>query len=298
MLQILFNTIAPIFLIISVAYLVSRKFPIDPRTLSRLSIYIFAPALVLSSIARSQMGAAEIGAIVLGAALVCALMGLIGNGLARLLRLERKLASTFTLTVLIMNAVNFGYPFITFAFGEVGLETAVLYGVGLSLAANTLGIYVASRGSQPVWRSLRNVFLTPLPYALLLGVVLSMTAAKLPLPLMRATNLLADATVPVALIILGLQLGTASVNGRIGPIFAASGTRLILGPLVGLLIASGLGLQGISRQVFVLESSMPAGVFSGVLATEYGGDAEFATATILVSTVLSAFTLGVILLFI
>jgi predicted permease len=42
---------------------------------------------------------------------------------------------------------------------------------------------------------------------------------------------------------------------------------------------------------------MPVGILSGVLATEFGGDPEFAAATILVTTVLSTLYLSGLLLF-
>jgi predicted permease len=45
-----------------------------------------------------------------------------------------------------------------------------------------------------------------------------------------------------------------------------------------------------------MEASMPAGILSGVLSTEFGGDPEFAAAVILVTTVSSALFLSVLLL--
>lgn len=293
---ILYGTITPLFLIIGAAWLVGQKVRVEPRTLSRLIIYLFSPALVFTSIARSDLALGEIGAILVGALLLCAGLATLASGAARLLRFERRLASTFVLTVFIMNAVNFGYPFVEFAFGADGLAVAVVYGVGLSLAANTLGIYVASRGRYSARDSLRNVLITPLPYALVTAVVVNYFNLTLPEPILRATGVLSAAAVPCALVILGLQLRSASLRGRLLPIGATAVARFVVAPVFALGLAALFGFGGLTRQVFVLEASMPTGVFSGVLATEYGVDAEYATAAILVTTLLSIVTLSVLLL--
>lgn len=296
LLSILYGTIAPVFLIIGASWLIGRHLEVDPRTLSRLIIYLFSPALVFTSLANSELALGDIGAILLGAVAVCVGMAVIANGMARLLRFDRQLTSSFVLTVFIMNAVNFGYPFIEFAYGADGLAVAVVYGVGLSLAANTLGIYVASRGQFSTRDSIRNVLTTPLPYVLVAAVAVNYFNLAVPEPMMRATTVLSNAAIPAAMVVLGLQLRSATLRGRMVPLGATAVARFVIAPLFALALATVFGFGGLTRQVFVLESSMPSGVFSGVLATEYGADAEYATAAILVTTLMSVFTLSIMLL--
>jgi len=95
--------------------------------------------------------------------------------------------------------------------------------------------------------------------------------------------------------VLGIQLSRTSLRGRIGPVLLASGLRLIVAPLLAVPLALALGLSGLTRDVAIVQSAMPVAVVSGVLATEFGSDADFVTATILVSTLLSIVTLGILL---
>ncbi|MCA9970804.1 MAG: AEC family transporter, partial [Anaerolineales bacterium] len=161
------QTIAPIFLIVGAAMLVGRFKPLDVQTLSRVSIYLFSPALVLGNVLDSSLSTGEMGRIILAAMLSCALMAAAGTALARALRYDRRLASAFALTAFVMNTVNFGFPFIEFAYGPAGLAPAVVFAVGQSLMAYLLGAFVASRGQSSVKTAVRNALTIPTPYAFL-----------------------------------------------------------------------------------------------------------------------------------
>lgn len=293
---VIIETVTPIFLVIGATILLSRYHKLDVHTLSRVSIYLFSPALILSNISDSGMGAAELNSVLLAAIAVCVTMAGAGMGMTRLLGYKREVASSFVLAAFIMNSVNFGLPFIEFAFGPEGLEPAVVFTVGQALVAYLIGTYVASRGKSSVGTAVRNVVTIPMPYAFVLAMWLNTTGRVLPEPILRASDVLAQGIVPAALVILGLQLSSARLRGRWRPILAATFTRFVIGAGVAFGIAALFGLQGLTRQVFIMEASMPAGILSGVLSTEFGGDPEFAAAVILVTTVSSALFLSILLL--
>ena len=292
---VLYNVLAPIFLIIGLAVLLDRRFALDPRVFSRAVIYLFSPCLVFGGIARSELKADELGQILAMAALSSLLIALVGWGETRLFRLDRKLASAFMLSVVLVNAGNYGLPLNDFAFGQAGMQRAIVFFVVSAMISNTLGVYLASRGAASVRRSLLNVLTVPLPYATVLGFLVNIKGIALPLPLDRAVTILGQAAVPGMLIVLGLQLSRTSVRGRVGPILLATVTRLGVAPLIAIALATLLGLSGLTRQVSVIQASMPTAAMAGVLATEFGSDAEFTSAVILVSTLVSIVTLSILL---
>jgi predicted permease len=294
-LAVVYNVLAPIFLIIGLAVILDRRFALDPRVFSRVVVYLFSPCLVLGGIARSDLQADEMGLILALAALSCLLMAVVGWGLSSLFRFERKLASAFILSVALINAGNYGLPLSEFAFGQGGVQRALPFFVVTAVISNTLGVYVASRGAASVRRSLVNLLTVPLPYATALGFLININNITLPLPVERAVTLLGQAAVPCMLVILGLQLSRISVKGRIGPILLATTTRLVLAPLIAVFLTGLVVLPGLARQVIIIEASMPTAVMAGVLATEFGSDAEFTTSVILVSTLASVLTLSILL---
>jgi predicted permease len=214
---------------------------------------------------------------------------------ARLAGFDRRLESAFMLPVVLVNAGNFGIPLNTFAFGEAGEERALVFFVGAVFMSNTLGVFLASRGSVSTRRALLNVFLVPLPYAAVLGLMLNMGQVSMPGPLDRSIDFVGNAANPAMLTVLGIQLARASVRAHLRPVLMVAGMRLMIGPAIGFGLVILFGLSGLSRQVVIVQSGMPSAVLSGVLATEFGADAEFVTTAILVSTLLSMVTLSVLL---
>lgn len=294
-LSIIYSTFTPLILIVGTVLLVNQRVHLDPRTFSRIIIYLFSPCLVLSSISTSEMSGAEMSSII-GATIVSGIvMTAVATLITKLLRLDRQLASTFVLTAIVMNGLNFGIPFIEFAFGEAAFDRAVIFNVGQIFLVYTLGVFVISRGSGSVWQSIQNVFSIPLPYAFALGVLLNVMGWSLPQPAERAVGVLAEATVPCALVILGLQLSTADLKGRWRELWAITGTRFVVGALIAFTAATIFALSGLSRQAFIVQYCMPVGVTSGVLATEFEGDAEFAAAAVLFTTLLSIIPLSFLL---
>ena len=83
--QIFYQLISPIFLMLAAGYLLEKRFNLDLRTLSRISLYLFVPCLAFSKIYGSDVPLPLLGiASGFTAALVLASLGL-GWGIARLL---------------------------------------------------------------------------------------------------------------------------------------------------------------------------------------------------------------------
>jgi predicted permease len=299
--QVVYDVILPIFLVIGLAALLGWRFKPNPRTLSTLLIYLFTPALVLRGLSESALEADElwqISALVLGMTLI---MWLVGWLIARALKLDHKTTSAFLLTVTLLNTGNYGIPLNRFAFGPEGEARAVVCYAISAIAANTLGVYLVSSGSAPPGKALMNVFKVPLPYAAALGIVLNLTGSDLLAeggalePAGKAVDLLADAAVPGMLALLGIQLVRTSIKGRIGPILAATGARLVIAPVIAFPLAALIGLSGITRQVGIIEVSISTAVMSIALATEFDSDTEFTSAVILTTTFASVVTLSILL---
>jgi predicted permease len=105
--------------------------------------------------------------------------------------------------------------------------------------------------------------------------------------------MLGDASIPLMLVILGLQIaGPRSwPRNRIVLISVAAFLQIIMTPLVALLLAHWMGLTGVTRQAAVLQASMPAAVATTVLAVQYELDSTLVSGTVILTTVLSPLTL-------
>jgi predicted permease len=120
---------------------------------------------------------------------------------------------------------------------------------------------------------------------------------EIPVPVARAVELAAGGTIPLMLILLGVQLTQVEFSGNQRALQLSVALRLVVAPLAALVFASLFGLQGFTRQASVTEASMPSMVSATVLAAEYNLDAKLVTAVVFISTLLSPLTLTPLLVF-
>jgi predicted permease len=74
---------------------------------------------------------------------------------------------------------------------------------------------------------------------------------------MRSIDLAAGGTIPVMLILLGVQLTHVEFSGNLRALQLSVSLRLLFAPLAALLFAALFGLQGFTRQGSV-QASMPS----------------------------------------
>ncbi|NJL94442.1 MAG: AEC family transporter [Anaerolineae bacterium] len=293
--EVAYSVITPIFLVVLAGAYLGRRLRLDARTLSNLIIYLFTPCLIIQGISTTSLEGDEIGQIALFVTLISVILAALATLLARLFHYERQTESAFVLSVFTMNAANYGIPFNEFAFGEAARDRALLYYLSTAVLANTLGIFIISRGNASSRQAFLNVFRVPLIYVTVFAFALNATDSRLPLPFERAVALLGDATIPAMLLVLGFQLSRSSVRDKLRAVALAVGLRLILGPLLALGLVMLMGLEGLTRDVMIVQSGMPTAVMAGVFAVEFRSDPEFATTVILVSTLASILTLSILL---
>ena len=290
---ILLQTILPVVLIAGVGYLLQHRLKLDIRTLSRVCLYFLTPCLAFSSIAKTEMAPDEMGLMAAIATLNVIVMVGLGSIVAGLLRMDRGRRSALTVSVAFSNCGNFGLSICLFAFGDAGLERAMIYFITSSLLTYSLGVFLASRGGKAgtVGDSLKNVLRMPILYAALLGLLFNVTGWIVPEPLMKATELAGRASVPVMLLLLGMQL-TRIRLGRDWPhITAGAALRLIAAPAVSALLAGGLHLAGVAWQVAIVQAAMPTAVTNIIISEEFESAPEFASGMVLFTTIASVVTL-------
>jgi predicted permease len=293
--EIFSANILPIFLAASTGFLLGRRFNPDLKTVSRLSLYIFSPCLVFTSLTQTALPGEAFWQMAVFTLAVLAIMALLALGMGWACKLERRLLVTLIIASVFVNGGNYGLALNKFAFGDAALARAVVYFVFSTLAVYTAGVTLASlgRAEMTMGRALAQALTLPTFYALLAAGVLRLSGWRLPLPLERPISLLGEAAIPVMLVLLGLQMAAVTEwpRSRLALMGLASFLQLVIAPLVGLMLAGALGLTGATRQAAVLEAAMPTAVITTILAVEYDLEAALVTGTVVLSTLLSPLTL-------
>ena len=291
------NNILPIILLSGAGFALGKALQIDPRSLGRVVFYVFSPVLIFDLLVQNQLKIRE-AAIVIAFALCFILMtGVFTFLIGYFLKLERPALVAILITTMFANTGNYGLPLVSFAFGEQALSYAGIYFATTTLLFYTLGVFLASLGHMSFKQALLGLFRIPTMYAVLLAVLINLWQIEIPVPVARAVELAANGTIPLMLILLGVQLTRVELSGNQRAMQVSVVLRLIVAPLAALLFAAVFGLQGFSRQASVTEASMPSMVSATVLATEYNLDSKLVTAVVFISTLLSPLTLTPLLVF-
>ena len=97
----------------------------------------------------------------------------------------------------------------------------------------------------------------------------------------------------IALIVMGMRIQQLSSKLNLKLAIQPVLIKTILVPLVLAAALTGFGFEGPQRLVLILQSAMPCGFVSLVLAENYGLDVELTVASILLSCIVFAFMLPV-----
>ncbi len=294
---VLISAIFPIALVALAGVWVGRAFPLDLKTLARLNIYVLLPALVLTGVYGSTLALSSTVGIVVGFMLNCAVLYAIAHLLGNLCKLPPESRKSLVATTLLANSGNIGLPFMLFALGEAGLERGIVYLIASAIFIASIGpIILKGKG---ISAGIKVTLGLPVFWATLLGIGLQIAASQgfdgqVPTEIDRALELLSGAAIPIALLTLGIQLSQTKLNFGLYELFAAC-LRLFVSPLTAYAIGRLLGLQGLDLSVLVMQSAMPVAVNTLIWVTELGGDTVRVAKTIVLSTIMSLFTLPMVL---
>lgn len=137
---------------------------------------------------------------------------------------------------------------------------------------------------QAAMRAWRGVLRNPMPWAILLGALASLTGLALPGPLDRVVGLLADAATPVALFTIGAVLARVQMSmplhparaGAVADVPLLAGLKLVAHPL----LVWGLGRAAVAAgalapealTTLTLAAALPSASNVSLLAERFGAD--------------------------
>ena len=301
------SAILPIVSVMGLGYLLASTLDLDVGPLNDVALYLFLPALIFHSIVTTTLSGATVARIFAGVALfVVATMGV--TELAdRLLGVPEPYRSADVLAGALPNAGFYGIPLAEFAFGAVGRTTAVIYITAQAFLMYTLGVYVASRGGGEAGiGAVKEIFRLPLVYAIAAAGVVRFLGVAPPTDgtFMSTARLVGDASIPLMLVIVGIQL-SGLAYGNVRRVLRPSVIKLFLAPLVGFAVAVALGGFGdlAVARVFVLLCATPVALIPLALTLSYSDTAErdglsaseYLTMTIFVTTIASVPVLTVLI---
>jgi malonate transporter and related proteins len=312
MLDILAIT-GPIYITILIGYLTTRQGIFakpDMRVFGKYVFNLALPAMLFNAVSQRKIGEIFNGNYVLVYLLGSLLTLLLGWLWCRRFAKSDGLRSTFY--VMGMTCSNSGFV----GFPILALILAPMAGVALAMNMIVenfviipflLALAERSQNKQRPWLqamadSLVKLITNPLVIGLVLGSLVSLSGWQLPTPLSRVINLFALSSSALSLFVIGGTLVGLPLKGLSQQILPITVGKLLLHPLavfIAMTILIWLGLPPLdasARTAALLMAAMPMMGTYIVLAQLYGQE-DISAAALLVTTVISFFTLSALLWF-
>ena len=280
----------PVFSIIGIGYLFASFKRISLGPIIEVLLYLTIPALVMSSLSQKRLLAVEL--LTVGFAAVFVVLGIGLVSYIFLTVVKRRDLKGFYLPTMFMNSGNMSFPLALLAFGSDGLTVAVLYYIPVSLLVYTVGIYIAKGDG-----GLSEIFKLPLIYAAAAGIALNLWEVTIPGPALVTFEMLGAATIPLMQLSLGYRLHSARLSYP-GMSVAGSVIRIGGGFLLACLVTYILNIDGVLAKVIILSSTMPSAVINFIVSHKYSLDSDLVASTVALSTLMSVFTVPLVLLWI
>jgi predicted permease len=289
--------IVPVFLIILSGFILEKRAGLDFRTLTYSSLYLFSPAMVFAALMKQDVRLTLALDLALFMILYTAAFFLLAVICGRLLRMNRDTRAALSLSTVMMNVGNFGLPLSYFAFGEKGLEVSVLTFVLFNIPLSTLAIVLAQGPGAPLLGALANMLKIPIFYGGALALLLKALNLGVPDFLFRPIDLLGQAAIPLMLVLLGMQLARTRLTASPGFLSLTAVLRLAVAPLIAWGFTVLLNIEGLARDVVILQTSTPSAVLPLLYSLRFGTRPDLVAGAIFITTLLSALSLTVILYF-
>ncbi|MGE5630565.1 MAG: AEC family transporter [Caulobacteraceae bacterium] len=301
---ILNNNIVPIFIIIALGFLLSKKFNLNIYTLSKLSFYVFVPAFIFVNLYTTEISL-DMLKVLFFCILYMATNALVAKVIAKFRKYDTGMANAFKNSIMFNNSGNIGVSLITLVFGSApfiingktpylseALAAQIMVLMLQNITSNTLGFYNAGRAKMSARDSVRKIFSMPSIYVVPLALLLKYMQFDITvIPVWPALVYIKNGLVPMALITLGVQLSKTEFNFGSMDVYISSFMRLIFGPVLALVFIYIFGFTGVVAQTVLIAHSVPTAVNTALIAVECDNNKDFAAQAVMVSTIFSAVTL-------
>lgn len=292
--------VLPVFFIFFIGYIGQKIIGFDIKSISTAALYLMTPFLAFRTFFTNEL-TMDYFYIVLFSLILTGVLLIIVWITAVVMKATRPQLSAMILGGVFMNSGNYGTPVVLFAFGAVGFDYAVIIMVFQSVLMNTIGIFFASIGGKEkatLRQSFQRVVRMPLIYAAFLGIGLQLAAVTVPETLMNGISLIADASIPTVMLVLGMQLAAISRKRVVYRyVSAVTVIRMVLSPLIAFGILYFMPVSDLLKAVIILQAAMPAAANTTMFALQFDTEPDLVSFTTFITTLISIITIPLVLLF-
>ena len=302
---VVFEGLLPVFPLIGLGTLVKyiKLIPGDSwGGLERLSFFVFVPALMINALYKADFSQLSFGGV--SAAFLAGMSFTLLAGIA----IRTPVKNAFAIDDPAYSSIYQGFtrwnPFVALAvveklYGSSGMTVVILGMAVMTVPINVMNVTVVGwlgnrdGKSQPL---IKTLVFNPIILATIVGLTLNFSGLKLYAPAAATLQLLASATLPMALVLVGAGLQISMKRNYLGAALFGTALRLLAGPAIIFIIGYWFGITGNDLMAMTICGGVPTAMSGFLLARQMGGDAPLHATITTMQTALSFITLYLVIL--
>ncbi|MDK2061807.1 AEC family transporter [Aliarcobacter butzleri] len=287
MIELLFNKLMPIVILIIIGYYWKKKeLPFDKDMISSLIMNLGTPALLIASINNKDLTSENIITILIYGTIIIAICTILTIAY---LKFENKPIRPFLQSFIFPNTGGLGIPIVYVLLGQTAFVYAITFSVLINIYHFTIGLWLSNSSLN-----LKKALQTPVLYALVLAIAFKGTNTQVPFIIEDVCKMLGGIVIPLLLIafgssLVGIKIGQNIKAVRMGVV------RVILGFLVVYTIFYFGNFEPVLIYTLLIQYSMPIATTSYLFALRFNGPSDEIAVMTASSTMAILFLLPIII---
>lgn len=303
--MIVLNSLFPIFVLLLLGWALKRQGLTNGaflRTADRLIYYFFFPVMLFWKIGGASFDDGIDWNFCFAALYALLAMFVLSALVIKLFRVTAYQAGSFSQSCYRFNT----YIGVAVILNSLGTEGMKYFGILIGFAIPLINVFAVT---TLIWFSGREMdfakrcsitgralVANPLILGCLAGLAYSGLVGWFPVFVNNSLSLISMVALPLALISIGGSLTFAGVRGNLWLSFLAAALKLVVLPGIGWFFFYIFNVHGVPFKVGLIFFALPASTAIYVLSSQMNSDTQLASSAIVLSTLLSFFSLSFILL--
>jgi len=277
-----------VYIFILLGYIGKRVFKSDmnEKTLTLLSVYFLQPFVTIWGFSTTKLHSEHIfiPIIYLGIIFILLIPTIF---ISKYIFDDKKHRAIFSIAGFVGNTGNIGIPLGLALFGEESVIYTTLINIANIFVVYIIGVYIYSRGSLSISKSLLNIVKIPIIPASVVAILININDLYLPDQVREFFKMGAYGGIVLQLFLLGTflyGLKIYEINYKL--LVSTLSQKFIIIPLLSIVILSMSTLSSFVQAIIVMEMMTPLAIANINLASLYNCRPKDVTTLILLSTLL------------
>lgn len=294
----LYNTLIPIFLIISLGYALKAFCFADEnfwKALESITYFVLLPILMLNDLVKTPLDKFQFSSFAIAALSAVFIVSL----LLVLCQPFLKQLSGAEFSSIFQGSIRFnsyiGMAVASTLNPQAGVALGALMMAITIPMVNILSVIVLEHYASHTptrWQNILKALLrNPLVVTCLIGFILNQAHFSFPIEIQQTFKILGSAALPLGLLAMGAGLRLSTVRESSGSLLLSSGLKLTAMPMLTWEVCNYIAISSELQQILVLFSALPTASTSYILARQLGGDYVLMANIITLETIICTVTL-------